>query len=604
MLKNWDPLETTLTQEVFGATIKRQIKNILKSYTGWYDPFSELIQNSLDAVDHRKQREPDYSPIISIKIDLKENTISVTDNGIGFSEDQFKSFLAPNVSFKKQGDRGNKGVGATYLGYGFNFLQVGTKTPDFNFIGTIKDDREWVEDESGTKTRPKIQESQIIHDAFDKIDRGSTFTLKFIGEFIRPKDLAWVGANTADQWEMVLKIRTPLGGIYLTRDRLLSECKLTVIDYSGNLTEKNIADIEYIYPHKVINPSINLNEIKDYQQVLIDKGQDPSKLPAKFFKLNGLYNFWKFEDFTEAKREFSDILNQQEKELAKKHKLAIYGYFCYSTDVWDSFNDDIVKLRKGARILKGGLQLSTNGMPQGDLLIIPLTRNIGYQNVAYIVIHFDEAEPDLGRKGFQPELQELAANISVAIVKKFLNWRTFLKKETGGHPDIAAAKAIHDWIREQEDHERDYPMVINRQDIFLPVKEPSITSTPLNEQDVIALFNQLLAGGVIRGIKVMATSQHQQYDGIYRFVLKQPLEIHIFDINKNPLGINIDATKEHTSPPRILEYKYSFDALIEEFEKEEKIEKQIGLVIAWEIGANWHKRYEITPLLHLDNLQH
>ena len=233
---------------------------------------------------------------------------------------------------------------------------------------------------------------------------------------------------------MVLKVKTPLGGIYLTRDCLLSKCNLTVIDYNGISTEKEMTDIEYVYPHKVISPSINLNEIKDYQKKLIDKGQDPSKLPAKFYKLNGLYNFWKFEDFTEEKREFSDILNPQEKELARKHKLAIYGFFCYSTDVWDTFNDEIVKLRKGARILKGGLQLSTNGMPQGDLLIIPLTRNIGYQNVAHIVIHFDEAEPDLGRKGFQPELQELGANISVAIVKKFLDWRTFLKKETGGHP--------------------------------------------------------------------------------------------------------------------------------------------------------------------------
>ncbi len=186
-----------------------------------------------------------------------------------------------------------------------------------------------------------------------------------------------------------------------------------------------------------------------------------------------------------------------------------------------------------------------------------------------------------------------------------MNWRTSLKKETGAPPDIAGAREIHDWINEQEVHEKNYPLVITRQDVFLPIKEPSITSMPLNEQDVIALFNQLLAGGVIRGVKVMATSQHQQYDGIYRFYLKEPLENHIFNKMNNPLGIDkIAATNEFISEPRILEYKYSFDALIEEIEKEVKNERQIQLVIAWEIGTNWHKRYEITPLLHFDNLQH
>ena len=240
-LKNWDPLKEVLATELLSATLKRQIKNILKSYTGWFDPFSELIQNALDAVDNRK-KEKEFIPTIYIDINLRENIICITDNGIGFSEDQFKSFLAPNVSFKQQRDRGNKGVGATYLGYGFNFLQIGTKTPEFSFVGTIKDGREWVEDNSGTKIRPKIQESDVIHKVFNNIDRGSTFSLKLVGEFIRPKDLKWVGATTADKWDVVLRLKTPLGGIYFTRPEFSFKCHLTVIDEDGVITEKDIVD--------------------------------------------------------------------------------------------------------------------------------------------------------------------------------------------------------------------------------------------------------------------------------------------------------------------------------------------------------------------------
>jgi hypothetical protein len=51
-----------------------------------------------------------------------------------------------------------------------------------------------------------------------------------------------------------------------------------------------------------------------------------------------------------------------------------------------------------------------------------------------------------------------------------------------------------------------------------------------------------------------------------------------------------------------MEYKYSFDALVEEFEKEIKSEKELDLVIAWELGEYWKTRYEVTSLLDNDNL--
>jgi hypothetical protein len=66
--------------------------------------------------------------------------------------------------------------------------------------------------------------------------------------------------------------------------------------------------------------------------------------------------------------------------LLKSFSATAYAFLCYTTDVWDAYNDDIVKLRKKLRILRGGLQLATNNMPQGELLPIPLQRTIGYQH--------------------------------------------------------------------------------------------------------------------------------------------------------------------------------------------------------------------------------
>lgn len=192
--KQWDPLvdSESADPEIINAAKKRQIKNILKSYVGLYDCFSELIQNSMDAVDKRSRlhANPSYEGKIWLTIDLNKNSFHVTDNGIGFNESEFKAFLAPNISFKDgSSTRGSKGVGATYIAYGFNYLQLGTKSPDYEFIGELKDGRSWVEDTSALVTRPLVRESEPLHEPFDQIDRGSTFTINFGGDRTRPKDL-------------------------------------------------------------------------------------------------------------------------------------------------------------------------------------------------------------------------------------------------------------------------------------------------------------------------------------------------------------------------------------------------------------------------------
>jgi len=603
----WDPLSTDipLSAEIYGATLKRQIKNIIKSYTGWFDPLSELIQNALDAVDMRRQNEKGYSPKIWVEINLNENYVCVTDNGIGFKEEEFRTFLRPNVSFKGGGTRGDKGVGTTYLAYGFNFLQIGTKTKSFSWVGNLEGGREWVEDEKNIIVRPVVQKAEPLHEIFKEVDQGATFCLKFVGTFIRPSSLAWFGATTPDQWETILRIKTPLGGIYLDREIPRTTCSLCVIDQEGQKQEKEIRSCSYLFPHEVIPTCVNLKDMIDKQQELAQRGKSISKLPDRFYQLNGIYSYWNYRDITSGKGMLRPRLEEEEKELLEKHKPSIYGFFTYSTDIWDEFNDEIVKLRRGGRILKGGLQLAVNSMPQGQLIMIPLTANIGYQQTSHVVAHFNLAEPDLGRKGFQPELQALAEKIAVSIVGLFTSWRMHLKTPTGSPRQILQDKEIHDWMRETEDHEQNNPILIRRKDVFLPTNEISLTATPLLEQDVIVLFNQLLAGGVIRGIKLMSASQYKQYDGLWKAYMKEPLVHYLYDKSSNPLGVQtLKGAGIYTSAPYVLEYKYNFDALLEEIEKGDKDESAIKLVVCWDMGDKWKRRYMVTPLLHFSNLHH
>lgn len=124
-----DAADSSSLSIIFDDARKRIVQNILKSYTGMFDLFSELLQNALDAVQLRQRAEGDsYKPHIWISIDIPDRIVRITDNGIGMDTEQFKYCLRPNVSFKKNVDlRGHKGVGATFVAYGFSFLKLQTK---------------------------------------------------------------------------------------------------------------------------------------------------------------------------------------------------------------------------------------------------------------------------------------------------------------------------------------------------------------------------------------------------------------------------------------------------------------------------------------------
>jgi hypothetical protein len=611
LLKNqidWDPLNSNMDPEMLSASIKREIKNILKSYVGAFDPFAELIQNALDAVDRRAElmsenEQKDYEKKIWLTIDLSQNKFTIIDNGIGFKEAEFKSFLAPSISFKDgKNTRGNKGVGATYIAYGFNHLELGTKGDGFEFYGEIKDGRNWIEDVDGTVSRPRIKKTDYSDNTFLSIKRGSIFTLKFGGFNTRPKDLSWYQATTAEQWLYLLLIKSPLGGVdLLSKITHNVKFELTVIDKHNSKTTTN-GDALYKYPHLVISANKNLADVRLAQEQLRQRGADMSKLSNKFHNLNGVYELFTGE---QLKKLPTNKISEDEISLIDKYNVTAYGFFCYSTTVWDTLNDEVANLRKGFRVLKGGIQLSNNSMVQGDLIVIPLTQSIGYQNQTHIIIHFDNADPDLGRKGFQPELKELAEIIGVGIVNHLKEWRHLLKKDKGNRPDIIREMNLHEWVKKEEDFEKSHPLTISNPNFFNPVNEISISSEPQTEQDVIVLFSQLLAGGVIRGIKLLSTSQFKQYDGLYKFLVSAPIAHHVYDKEKNPLGVLIENCIEGTvSMPRVLEYKYNLDALIHEFENGEKKEREVSLVVVWDIGMEWMRNYDVVSLLDVENLHH
>jgi hypothetical protein len=317
-MEAWDPLDSGSDPGMVVAAQRREIRNILKSYTGYYDLFAELFQNALDAVERRQgeQGQENYEPAVWITIDMRESYVAVTDNGCGMDETKFRQFLRPNFSFK-QGEttRGSKGVGATYLAYGFNHLEVATKLDGRTYSGIIRRGREWAEDRSESVPRPKVEACEPQHSPFADVDRGASMIVRLAGPAIRPRDLAWVGADTADKWLSVLQTTTPLGGVYLCGDQPQPvKISVEVIDTEGVSTSALAAEPRYLYPEEVLTRTADLREFLRDQKKRVEQGQDVTKIPPKYRSLNGIWGEWTGQEILDPKSDCPIIVRLESHE--------------------------------------------------------------------------------------------------------------------------------------------------------------------------------------------------------------------------------------------------------------------------------------------------
>ncbi|MBO6718356.1 MAG: ATP-binding protein [Rhizobiaceae bacterium] len=596
-LDGYDPLSIALSDTEEKARLleeqtKRFIQSILKSYTGFYDIFSELTQNAIDALERRLEHE-EFDPKIWVTIDIDNSLVRVVDNGIGMDSDEFRSFLAPAVSFKTGWhSRGHKGVGATFLAYGFSYIGVHTRRSGNELAAVLRQGRQWAEDASGTIQRPRFEGKKFSVPELETEPSGTAFEIivgKSVGE--RPKDLSWIGATTPEQWFDVLRIKTPIGGIYLDEKKFEFSAIVSVV-YNGKKDKKIFSASEYYYPHEMPDQKVaSINEISAaLNKIDGDSTTKFSKLPGEYKRLDAIYEVWTDEQLVSENSPFESALNEELLTLIRKHRAALYVCFLRSAKIWASFNNETLKLRKGIKVIQGGLQLATDSMVQGDLSVIPLTSAIGYQANSHVIVHFHDGNPDMGRKTFQPELKDLADTLAVRAVNICKRYLTHLKPDTG-NVSSSPKKALYDWKKAQEQYRDQNPLSLVQDE-----KSLSIVSVPQQEQDVVALFHELVGLGYIRGLSFYATSSHETYDSLF-FYDYDDRERFGFRRMENPLGVFEEFAVNNTSEPKILEYKYDFDSLVDDFEKEVKFDDGIDFVVCWDAGPKYREKYYLNSLL-------
>jgi hypothetical protein len=460
--------------------------------------------------------------------------------------------------------------------------------------------KNWLNDENPSGNPQMESDSTgIIDKTFLGFDYGVSVTIQ-LDSTSHPKDLGWVGTADPESWLKILLIKTGLGAIETT-DHL--KFRLEIIDSAGTSKTSVGELIEYLYPHKF--PNVRKSErirslSKRIEEFYTRKGYQ-AKAPSSLRNFDCIFDIFQWAEIKSIVQ-----LDSTETEVIEKYLPTIYCGFAYSVKVFNDFNESL-GLRANYKILTGGFQIASNNMPQGEIYPIPLQRYIGRQNQIHFVLHFSNCNADLGRKGYNKDVMDFCKSITEKISTKYLNkFKPYLRASSGAPSDLVRTNKVAEWKEEMKTYETQHPLILRSDKFFLPTKKISLTSKPSREQDVIALFNQLVAGGVIRGIRVMATNEKFTYDGLYRIVIETPTSNHLYHKEDNPLGILRESINDHTLPfssqPQILEYKLSLDGLIEDIEDETKNSNDIGLVVVWTTGDLYKSNYHITSLLDEDNL--
>jgi hypothetical protein len=178
-------------------------------------------------------------------------------------------------------------------------------------------------------------------------------------------------------------------------------------------------------------------------------------------------------------------------------------------------------------------------------------------------------------------------------VNTLKKYRQHLKPDTGANR-VAPDKELHEFKKAQESYRDSNPLSLKWGDQHL-----SLTSVPQQEQDVVALFNELLGLGLLRGYKLFSTSQSERYDSLYNLEYREG-DMIAYNNTSNPLGCGSSFRAPYSSHPKVLEYKYDFDALVRDIDKEIKFAKHIDLVVCWSAEKQFRERYYLSSLLVSD----
>lgn len=555
---------------------RRQLNNLLTSYADEADVFNEIIQNAYDSVIKAIQQDLYLAgksiPRITVVIGRRtegHHYFLVTDNGVGMSPTVAANLTVPGFSSgKKKGKTvGYKGVGASYF---FAASQkIALRTVDANGIiteYTVRNSYDWIKND---EEEPPISEVKCEVPEAAKpfmVNRRGTTLCFYFHDGLTPKNLSGL-VNYGDgpekelkNWACFLASKTALGGVEDPAPKIEVEL---VLDLGDDVLRQQIWKLGafdrennvlgYPFPQLVFRQSKDVNEIEN----------TPVEQKYKHIKkYQAVHRRW-----TAAEIIHETQMDAAEAEKLNDSLLWVEGYLCYSTDVLKEVNK---RLGGRAYLIRYGMRIAVDGIPQGRNIDLALTSNQGLDRQCHIVLAFKGLELDTGRKISADEIIASAiVKLGQRVVMILKEYRVYMKKKD--RP--AFASDLTAW-RDDVNSRAQTSMVEQLYKAY--GLTPVLKVDPDSEAEVIALFVSLMRHDLLRGYKIAAISGYARYDSLCDCDTNSDALRDLEDT----LSIREDSEELHGAE-RVLEFKDNFNSLLEEFDSKKKIPTEIDFVVCW-----------------------
>ena len=205
-------------------------------------------------------------------------------------------------------------------------------------------------------------------------------------------------------------------------------------------------------------------------------------------------------------RLFRPVRNQLREDLTALRPRA-YVCFTWSSEFWSRANGRVFGDESGE--FDHGIVFATRSQRLAEPKKIDFTFRSGDYNRFLLVLHMDKLEADIGRKSLDRRVTNLGNLIAEAFHNDFV-----------ANSDALAPAPSRTTERDERDLEN---LIESAMGEGRELSIPSVVfqKEPREEQDVVALFFNLIGAGHLKGFRFFSTHISQRYDGVGYFELEK-----------------------------------------------------------------------------------
>jgi hypothetical protein len=499
--------------------------------------------------------ESEYKGKIAISRVDNARRITVEDNGVGMSYEELRKAVKKGVTFKGGfSDIGELGNGLTYLISACDTFELETCNGVECSSVRIEDMHAWI---TGSKDIPEpLSSPQRLDHVNDRYTRVAI-------EKIRAVDSDYPDllndVMTTKRFIHLIRTRTAVGHLYsLLRYPVYDGLRQGGVEvelqdtFLGSTCGK-VIDFSYCSPAQIVRdlhgdaapPLLSRDEAREMLRTHQEIGGHAIEYVGMFKSSSGIPLH--YACFTTNREWYQEASKQ--------------AGLC---DAPDAENDNEI----GVKDVEPRVELAVKGMPTNATVSPPITGFQGYWGNFSIVIMDNRLHFDEGRKtpvGRRVKLyQDCAAN---ALFEQ-------IGTEIISHAIRDATVSMN--LAEMMKSKLEFIDKRLRRREPLDYAKASLHYVPKYEQDVVALFHEMIGAGVLPYYHTLDCSSNSTYDSIFRYRIARN---KLGSIAQQALGGRGELTEDI-----IVEFKHSGEDLIEDIGTNTKFYYMLDLLVCWDIS--------------------